>query len=554
VTILTHGPLVGATTDNSVVIWLRADGEGKAVVRLAANVDRLSEPGASTVQETLEACRDYTAVFSFNDLKPDTTYHYTVQLNGEPALPPDFDGETTFRTFPSSAKKAGPFSFAFGSCFIPKVHTDAIFNNLTRREWRFDPRFFLMIGDNIYVDKHIELRDDSLPPAENLKALYREAYRESWKHETFRRALMRTPSYMIFDDHEIWDNWNNLPAHQHDREGLPAAKKAYWEYQDSHNPEAIKRHQTAEPTYYYTFSYGQDVGFFVLDCRMRRNPTAVPYPTILGDEQRQALYNWLRDNKTKYRAKFVISSVPISFIALPHTIVNLLHGKLGDQWLGYPAERLELFKFIQHEQIEGVHFLSGDIHLGQALVIEPKRGSSAPIVYSYTSSPLANIFHLLPDEMPGWFSTVSGVVIGLLAGYIVAFMSSASVGWGLIFGLLGGLFAAWLWRKWKERRGPQIKVKPGKIEGTLYWLLGRITHFGYMRKLMGVAADKIKGRNVHYVPDNLFTAVHGYNMGIVTVDRDQQDGSMKVQFELVNADGVCLGKEKEAHPVLGNDG
>jgi alkaline phosphatase D len=548
---ITHGPLVGATTDSSVNIWLRANGAAKVKIHLSTAADPLSDPKAKKAKASLDCQQDFTAVLSFTKLLPDTTYHYTVLLDGEPALDKKFTGQTTFHTFPKTGEEAGSFSFAFGSCFIPELHGDAIFNNLVHENGKLDPRFFLMIGDNIYADKYLELRSrEPGPPPESLLELYRAAYRKSWGYPTFRQALMQTPGYMIFDDHEIWDNWNNSAEHQHDHEGFLAAKQAYLEYQDSHNPDAATRHAPDDPQYYYTFSYGKDVGFFVLDCRMRRNPQAIPYPTILGDEQRQALYKWLKDNKSEYRLKFIVSSVPINFVALPHTLVNLLHGTLGDQWLGYPEERLDLFKFIQYEGIEGVHFLSGDIHLGQALAIKPKEEKAGPTVYSYTSSPLANAFHLLPEQMPGWFSTTVWLLIGLLAGYLAArLLFDFSPGWGLLIGLLGGLVATWLWRKRQKRRGPQDKIQPGWIEKNLYIFFRKLTHLFYKRNLMGVGADTIEGAGVHYVPENLFTAVHQINMGIVTVDRTPENGTVTVQFKLVNAAGETLACEKDPHTV-----
>jgi phosphodiesterase/alkaline phosphatase D-like protein len=549
--LLTHGPLVGATTDSTVSIWLRADGEGEAEVRLAPSADSLNDNSAVRATAVLKKEDDFTGTLSFSDLSPDTAYHYTVLLDGQAALGAEFEGQASFRTFPAREAQAESFAFAFGSCFIPELHTDEIFNDLVSAEGESDARFFLMIGDNVYVDNYIDRRNQTAaPPAESLLALYREAYRESWKYPIFRRALMQTPSFMIFDDHEFWNNWHNSAVHQHDREGFPAAIQSYREYQDSHNPDAGQRHAREEPAYHYMFSYGEDVGFFVLDCRIRRNPDAIPFPTILGDEQRQALYQWLRDNNNRYRLKFIVSSVPISFITLPHKIVQLLHGVLGDQWLGYPEERLELFKFIQHEGIEGVHFLSGDIHLGQGLVIEADEAKPGPTIYSYTSSPLANAFHLFPEQTPAWFSIAFWIVAGLILGWLAArYLLDVSPGWGLLAGLLGGAVAAWLWIRWRQRRELQPKVKSGRIEDLLFRMLRWMAQQRYMRKLMGVADDTIKGGSVHYVPDNLFTAVQDYNMGIVTVTRTSQDGPLTVQFKLVNAQGETLAEEPDGHSV-----
>jgi hypothetical protein len=114
---------------------------------------------------------------------------------------------------------------------------------------------------------------------------------------------------------------------------------------------------------------------------------------------------------------------------------------------------------------------------------------------------------------------------------------------------LGGLVAAWLWRKRQKRRETQDKIQPGWVEKNLYILFRKLTHWFYMHNLMGVGADTIEGAGVHYVPENLFTAVHQYNMGIVTVDRSQKDGAVTVQFKLVNAAGETLACEKDPHTV-----
>jgi hypothetical protein len=235
---------------------------------------------------------------------------------------------------------------------------------------------------------------------------------------------------------------------------------------------------------------------------------------------------------------------------LPHKIIDFLHGELGDQWLGYPEERLELFKFIQQEKITGVHFLSGDIHLGQGLVIKPQKEKSAPPVYSYTSSPLANAFYLVPEDIPSWFSTLFSTAAALLLGFLLTrYLLDVSLIWGLIIGLPVGLLGSWLWRKRQEQRGPQVKTKPGFFEALVYRVLRNFAHQVYLRRLTGVAADRIHGGNVDYVPDNLFPAVNEYNMGIVTVRRTPEDGEMTVQFKLVNPDGEDIGSEQKPHTI-----
>src|SRR5207245_809109 len=153
---------------------------------------------------------------------------------------------------------------------------DEVFANPGREAQAGSPSFFLMVGDNLYVDEYIQkIRPRrSLPPARTLLELYREAYRDTWSAPSrgtpnhFREFLMRTSTFIILDDHEFWDNWGNLTANYHDTEGFIAAQQAYREYQDSHNPGFQQRHPPAarvpgpDPEYYYTFSFA-DAGFFM---------------------------------------------------------------------------------------------------------------------------------------------------------------------------------------------------------------------------------------------------------------------------------------------------
>jgi alkaline phosphatase D len=541
---LTHGPIIGATTDTSVVIWLRADGPAAAEL-IVSTADKRH---AQTRQ--LEAGEDFTAVFSFTHLAPDQRYHYQVKLDGVSALAPELSQHASFRTFPPAAEEASDFSFTFGSCFNYLEDDDSIFQNLIPQNGDHSPRFFLMIGDNVYADYYIdEVVRGGQPALPNLLEAYRAVYRHTWNKLLFRRALMGTPAFMIFDDHEIWNNWQNLPAHRDDAEGFPAAKQAYWEYQDRHNPGAESRHRSANPIYHYTFSYGRDIGFFVLDCRMQRDPEAIPFPVILGDKQRRALYAWLRENNERYRLKFIVSSVPISFIALPHAIVKIAHGELGDQWLGYPEERRQLFKFFQEEKISGVHFLSGDIHLGQGLRINPIPEAAASPVYAYTSSPLANTFYLLPETMPGWFSTFISLVIGLGLGLLIAQLTAlVTLVGGLALGLTTGILLAWIWRRWYQAR-PQKRRNPSRLEKGIYNLLRSIVHNLYFRRLTGIAADRIKAGAMYYEPESLFPAVNNNNMGLVQIKRNQEKGTLSVQFSLLDPQGNELAAEETAHHV-----
>ncbi len=548
---VTHGPIVGATTADSVTIWLRDDGPYNAQICLAPDCESLKQNPSCSAEVQLDKELDCTGVVMLNGLEADTRYYYAVLLNGVRMLPDDDDAcKLSFRTFPEPDTACESFSFAFGSCFRPhyKNRGDGIFKNLKPENEDSNPRFFLMIGDNVYVDDFYDrhLEKSQLKARQPLQELYYKAYRDSWKFPTFRRALMNTSTFMIFDDHEYWNNWGNEPEHRFDNQGSPAALQAYWAYQDSHNPQAGQRKLCDPQQYHYTFSYG-DVGFFVLDCRTRRNPSAIPYRTMLGAEQREELIDWLITNNDRYRLKFIISSVPVTFAAFPHWFVNLVHGGLGDQWLGYPLERRTLFSVIQEEEISGVHFLSGDIHLGQGVVLRPQDDKTPP-VYSYTASPLSNTFYLLPQESPGWASALAGAVLGVVVGLVVAYFSNLQWWEGMIGGgLIGAAVGELLRRILNTWRPPEEHKKPGKIGAAFYGMISNLVQKHYLRRLLGVAKDEIQSGEMCYKPQNLFYPVFEHNMGLVEVCREGQE--IKVKFSLLGEDELPIKQEGEAHTV-----
>ena len=182
---LTHGPIVGATSSNSVVIWARADVKARFKVQLDSGTSKAV---------ALNGENDFTGVVRFNRLQPDRPYTYSVSLGGEQVAGGD---EYSFKTFPKSG--SGDFSFAFGSCFVPDDYGDQIFQSLAEKADDWKLRFFLMLGDNVYVDHYVEHTRTKLglKPADNLLQLYREAYRHSWKFKSFRRFLRRMSTFMI---------------------------------------------------------------------------------------------------------------------------------------------------------------------------------------------------------------------------------------------------------------------------------------------------------------------------------------------------------------------
>jgi alkaline phosphatase D len=207
---------------------------------------------------------------------------------------------------------------------------------------------------------------------------------------------------------------NDFDSETVDPSMLAAGRQAFLEYmpirQDSTDPNRL----------YRTFKWGKDVELFILDERQYRSAEAIckdaegetvslpsvegdaackqgiadPSRTMLGQEQKEWLKQALLDSTAKF--KFIINEVPISdFLLLPY-----------DRWEGYPAEREELFNFIDDNGIKNVTFLTTDLH--GAVVNTLKNGSmeviTGPIARETIGQELESLnvsVELLQGLLPG---------------------------------------------------------------------------------------------------------------------------------------------------------
>ena len=112
-------------------------------------------------------------------------------------------------------------------------------------EW---PDVVAFLGDQVYADETSEAmrdfiaerRDITQPPGEEIKDYeeYAHLYGLAWSDEAIRWLLSTLPSCMIFDDHDIRDDWNTSWTWQEEinrtpwwHERLMGGLSAYWVYQ-----------------------------------------------------------------------------------------------------------------------------------------------------------------------------------------------------------------------------------------------------------------------------------------------------------------------------------
>lgn len=287
--------------------------------------------------------------FTANNLKPNTMYRIAFLEQYNPS-----DGTFTllsktnsiFTTFPEE-NFAGDTRIVFGSCTHKSIYP---YNKLEayKKVKELDPRFVLLLGDNVYTDLH-----EAIP---SYRTPFDRAHRQVLADVDVRNVLSTIPSFTMFDDHEIENDFNGGRDHPFAKEGLGA-----WEfYWGRKNPEPlvplrVKNNENGKDDdigdYFYQFNYGGVADVFVLQSRLN----VAENVTVIGEEQKSYLLKWLLQSKQKQGNgfKFRIIASPVSWSWDGHGNV-------------FVKERREILCFIEKHRIDGVLILSGDMHYGAA--------------------------------------------------------------------------------------------------------------------------------------------------------------------------------------------
>ncbi len=371
-----HGFAAGDVTANSALLWTRRPPpvEVEAQVSLDPRFGSL----VFTAEATPTAERGGFLKFTATGLRPGTRYYYRFQVGRTV-----YSETGTFATAPAAESRADvrlAFSGDADSTNWSKgsPHSFGLVDTLAGEPLDL----FLFVGDTIYADSHLAPQ-----PARTL-AEYRARHLEAKALPAFQRLLRRTPVVVIWDDHEVLNDF--------DRETVDPARFAA-----GHQAfvEAWPIAEQPEGRLYRNFRFGREVEIFVLDLRSYRSrqvsktpacmnppgsrrpdlaPTlpqnlrlvfsiissqlALPVPaaclraladpdrTILGAAQKA----WLKERLQRSEAtwKLIVSEVPIQeFFAFPY-----------DRWEGYAGERAEILRFIRTAAIRNVVWLSADMH------------------------------------------------------------------------------------------------------------------------------------------------------------------------------------------------
>lgn len=252
------GPMLRYVDATSATIWVETAAAAEVVVEAGTEA---GEVRASA--RTFAAHGHHYALVEVDGLPEGTATPYRVLVDGEQVWP---DAGPAFAEFPPSViptlQPGKPLRLAYGSCRVSVSHdregteafgVDALRSyalrmaGLTGEPGRW-PDLVVFLGDQVYADDTsplmkqfiAERRDPEQPPWDEIKDYqeYAHLYRLAWSDPANRWLLSTLPSAMIFDDHDIRDDWNTsydwkreMEATDWWHERVVAGLGSYWVYQ-----------------------------------------------------------------------------------------------------------------------------------------------------------------------------------------------------------------------------------------------------------------------------------------------------------------------------------
>lgn len=480
------GPLLRHVDETSATVWVETT--RPCTVSVLGHAAR-----------TFTVAGHHFALVVVDGLEPGSGQPYEVHLDGRRAWPPA--GYELPPPRIATPAPGAPFRVAFGSCrvvgprevrlwldrLLPRYdpELDALaalaerFRDSDADTW---PQMLLLLGDQVYADDIPAATRRAMAQRRGLDDLdsgsvadfedYTQLYYDSWTEPLIRWLYSTVPTAMIFDDHELVDNWDISAAWVQEKRATPGwderlsgALMSYWLYQHLGNlsPAELETDETyaavrtaedgEEPLRASVraydrdhagsrWAYRRDLGpdrLIVLDSRATR---------VLEEERRDMLdpqeWRWLEENVGGARHLLVATSVPLAYALGFHHLQTWSERVAAGVWGSRMAVLVERLRralslsgwpafFTSFERLQellaavgsgrrgaaprSITILSGDVHHGYVaeLTWPASAGVRSP-VHQIVSSPLRNL--LLPHQRLAQrlaASRPAGLALGVLA-------------------------------------------------------------------------------------------------------------------------------------------
>lgn len=268
---LVLGPLLRHVDDVSACVWVETENSARVTLRVGE---------LHTTMPTFRVHGHHYALVCVEGLEPGSRTPYTVELDGEQVWPePDSRFPPSHVVTIAEDKK---IRLAFGSCRTSVTHDEAGHKQhgvdalrayalrmagITDTSHHEDPDpgdrarwpdLVLFLGDQVYADETTDemkafiesRRSTEEPPWTELKDWeeYAHLYKLAWTDPANRWLLSTLPTAMIFDDHDIRDDWNTSEEWRREmdatdwwRTRIVAGLGSYWVHQHLGNMTPAER-------------------------------------------------------------------------------------------------------------------------------------------------------------------------------------------------------------------------------------------------------------------------------------------------------------------------
>ena len=394
---LPQGVASGDVTNGRAVIWSRADRAARMFVEYSTT-DRfdsvLRVPGPAALETS-----DFTARVVLTGLPAGQRIFYRVLFQdladirtwsdpvpGSFATPPT-EGRARNVTLAWSADTVGQ-----GWGINPEWGGLRLYETMRAAQ----PDVFIHCGDTIYADQHlpseITLDDGAIwknvvTEAKSKVAETLEEFRGNYKYnlldEHMRRFNADVPQIVMWDDHEVRDNWyweRDLSKDERFTVKSTAllaarARRAFQEFQpvtiNGDDPDRI----------YRTVPYGPLVEVFALDLRSYRGANSENRQTTVSDPARifgAAQLATLKARLAASRAtwKVIASDMPLGVVVpdRPAFFDAVANDDPGAP-RGRELEVAELLTFIRDRKISNTVWITADVHYCAAHYYDPSRAA-----------------------------------------------------------------------------------------------------------------------------------------------------------------------------------
>ncbi len=460
------GPLLRYVAETEATVWVE--------VSQPATVEVLGHTAS-----TFTVAGHHYALVAIDGLEPATTYPYTVRLDGVVVWPEPGDPRPapTIRTLGDDHVE-----IVFGSCraalpdrppydLPPDAHElargpDALRAHALRMyglppgAW---PDLVLLLGDQVYADDPSPRAKRRMrrrrrrgapshdPPPDLTKDFeeYAWLYHDSWSAPDVRWLLSVVPSAMIFDDHDMIDDWNISMSWVRDIRREPwwpehaiAGLVSYWVYQHLGNlpPAAIRvegllarcvaagdatdllrawaldSEQATPVRGGYTFSYARDLGpvhLVVIDSRNGRVLDGPDRRMVDEDEWSWIVHHARRPCEHLVLATSLPVFVPGGIHGLQQWNEALCAGAWGafaarlserlrraldlEDWAAFDVSFRELCELLERVALAGpdraprtVTLVSGDIHFSYVADVTVDDAVTSCRMRQVVASPIRN--------------------------------------------------------------------------------------------------------------------------------------------------------------------